>query len=209
MTDSLALQDLSAFDTAGRMLLACRCNNSHSGNLSIRHGHRIVITRTGAMLASLTADDLVTTSFEPTEQERRRASSEIAVHLKIYQRTEHLAIAHGHALAAVAVGWLTDWINPIDVEGAYYHGGIPVLEYNPATASVVLGEALGAVLAQESVVVLRGHGVFAGGATLEQAFQRVTSVNDSADLIIKARQLGLDPRQLANAPYLEVGWIRD
>ena len=161
------------------------------------------------MLGNLAAEDLVTTSLDPTDDERQRASSEIDVHLKIYQRTTHTAIAHGHALSAVAVGWLTDWIVPIDVEGAYYHGGIPVLEYNPATASSVLGEAIGTVLSREPVVVLRGHGVFAGGLTLEQAFQRITSVNDSAELIIKAHQLGLDPHQLANSPYLEVGWTRD
>ncbi len=169
----------------------------------MRCGERIVITRTGAMLGRLAVGDLVTTGFDPTADERKLASSELSVHLGIYARTDHLAIAHGHALSAVAAGWLGDRIRPIDVEGAYYFGGIAVLEHTPATAVPELGEALGEVLAEECVVVLRGHGVFAAGETLERAMQRVTSVNDSAELILKARSLGLDVDLLAKAPYLE------
>ncbi len=155
------------------------------------------------MLGHLSASDLVETGFAPSDAERDRASSELAIHLKIYERTSHVAIAHGHALSAVAVGWLGDRIKPIDVEGAYYFGEIPVLEHTPATADPSLGEALGAVLRDQPVVVLRGHGVFAGGENLERASQRVTSVNDSAELIITARQLGLDSNSLARAPYLD------
>jgi L-fuculose-phosphate aldolase len=90
----------------------------------------------------------------------------------------------------------------IDVEGAYYFGSVPVVEHVPATATRELGEALAKVLAGEPVVILRGHGVFAASDSLEIAIQRITSVNDSAELIIKAVQLGLDPVQLARAPYL-------
>jgi L-fuculose-phosphate aldolase len=202
MPDLLTRDMLPEFRLAGEALLACRCNNSHSGNLSIRCGDRIVITRTGAMLANLDAGDLVVTSRLPTPSERERASSELAVHLNIYSTTGCRAIAHGHALAAVAVAWTTDRIKLIDVEGAYYFGSVPVLEHVPATADPALGEAVAAVLATEPIVILRGHGAFAAADSLEVAMQRIVSVNDSAELIIKAVQLGLDVEQLAQAPYL-------
>jgi L-fuculose-phosphate aldolase len=124
------------------------------------------------------------------------------VHLNIYSTTGCRAIAHGHALAAVAVAWTTDRIKLIDVEGAYYFGSVPVLEHVPATADPALGEAVAAVLATEPIVILRGHGAFAAADSLEVAMQRIVSVNDSAELIIKAVQLGLDVEQLAQAPYL-------
>jgi L-fuculose-phosphate aldolase len=208
MPDTDVEKFLPQFQRAGSVLLACRCNNSHSGNLSVRSAERIIITRTGAMLGYLQANDLVSTNREPSDDERDRASTELPVHLGIYAAAKHEAIAHGHALAATAVGWLADRINPVDVEGAYYFGHIPVVEHNPATAVPELGEALGAVLADHPVVVLRGHGVFAVGESLEQAAQRITSVNDSAELIIKARHLGLDSDELARAPYLDFGLLR-
>jgi len=208
MVDDIIRQVLPEFQLAGATLAACRCNNSHSGNLSIRRGDRIVITRTGAMLANLVANDLVVTSLNPTDDERCPASTELAVHLKIYERTEFAAVAHGHALSAVAVGWLVDRLEPIDVEGAYYFGSVPVLEHAPATANPELGEALANSLADKPVVILRGHGVFAAGDTLERAMQRVTSVNDSAELIIKAVLLGLDVDRLSKAPYLDFSHLK-
>ena len=201
MPHPLVTEHLPDFQRAGAVLLACRCNNSHSGNLSLRDDERIIITRTGAMLGYLEADDLLVTSLEPTDDEKRRASIEWPVHLEIYAATSHQAIAHGHALSATAVGWLTDRIEPIDVEGAYYFGHIPVLEHTPATASAELGKALAAVFAENAVVIVRGHGVFAVGESLERAAQRITSVNDSAELIIKARQLGLDTDALAQKAH--------
>ncbi len=193
---------LPQFQLAGATLLACRCNNSHSGNLSVRSGDRMLITRSGAMLGSLTAEKLVATSIHSQDAGASGASSEWVVHAKIYERTRYQAIAHGHALAAVAVGWTTDRIVPIDVEGAYYFGGIPVIEHVPATADPGLGAALADALSNDPVVVLRGHGVFAAGDSLERAMQRITSVNDSAEIIIKAAQLGLDVPALRQADYL-------
>jgi L-fuculose-phosphate aldolase len=198
----------SDFSVAGRVLRECKCNNSHSGNLSRRDGSRLVITRTGAMLGSLAAEDVVETSMLPTDAERRLASSEIDVHLGIYEAIESNmngggAIAHGHALWAVLAGWLDDELVPIDVEGAYYFGAVPVLEHVPATKVPELGRALGKVLSQKPVVILRGHGVFAVGDRLELAAQRIASVNDSAELIVRAKQLGLDIGALSRKEYLD------
>jgi L-fuculose-phosphate aldolase len=196
-------EQLEAFIRAGSALLACRCNNSHSGNLSVRLGDEVLITRTGAMLGSLTADDLVTTALAPTDAERRRASTELDVHLAIYAGTPHTAIAHGHALDAVLVGWMVDQFHPIDLEGAYYFGEIPIVECVPATASPVLGQALAAAMASSPVVIVRGHGVFAAADRLERAAQWITSVNDSARLFVEAARSGLDTAALAARPYLE------
>jgi L-fuculose-phosphate aldolase len=190
------------FRLAGETLFACGCNNSHSGNLSIRDGGAVIITRTGAMLHALAPGDLVRTSLSPTDAERQAASTELSVHLAIYRATPSTAIAHGHAPWAVLAGWMTDELRPIDVEGAYYFGSIPVIECVPATASPVLGETLVGALARAPVAIVRGHGVFAVGDTLERAMQRITSVNDSARYYVEAERLGLDLNELAAKRYL-------
>lgn len=200
--DPLLDRLLPQFRLAGETLLACGCNNSHSGNLSVRQADRIVVTRTGAMLGSLGVDDLVSTSLQPDDHDRARASSELPVHLAIYERTDFTAVAHGHAIWAVLAGWISDELVPIDVEGAYYFGRIPVVECAPATASPSTGVALAEAFETTPVAILRGHGVFAVGDSIEQAMQRVTSVNDSARLLVEAQRLDMDTDALALKKYL-------
>jgi L-fuculose-phosphate aldolase len=203
MSDALCEHVLPAFRLAGETLAACGCNNSHSGNLSQRVDDRVIITRTGAMLGRLAVDDLVVTSSAPTNDERLQASSELVVHLAIYERTKCGAVAHGHALWAVLAAWFADELKPIDVEGAYYHGSIPVVECTPATASPILGTALATSLTLKPVAIVRGHGVFAVGDNLERAMQHICSVNDSARLLVEAHKLGLNVNELAEKDYLK------
>ena len=193
---------LPQFQLAGETLRSCDCNNSHSGNLSVRVGDRVIITRTGSMLACLSPHDLVETPVSPEAPRAARASSELPVHLAIYEAVHCNAIAHGHAIWAVLAGFLFDELRLIDVEGCYYHDCVPVVEAIPATASVELGEALAGALKRVPVAVVRAHGVFAVGDTLEQAMQRVCSVNDSARLLVEAHRLGLDIAELHDRPYL-------
>lgn len=203
--DLLIVEHFPDFQLAGETLLACGCNNSHSGNLSVRIDNQIIITRTGAMLGSLRIDDLVLTSTAPTDADRKIASTELPVHLRIYEKTPFTAIAHGHAVWATLTGWLGDELTPIDVEGAYYFGRIPVIECAPATATPEVGDALAAVFKETPVAILRGHGVFAVGNSIESAMQRITSVNDSARLIVEAHRLGLDVEALRQEKYLRFG----
>lgn len=214
---NLVTQYLPEFQLAGRTLLECRCNNSHSGNLSVRCANEnaasstnpapdtVLITRTGAMLAALGANDVIVTSMMPTPDERVAASTELPVHLAIYEQTSYGSIAHGHAPWAVLAGWMCDELRPIDVEGAYYFGRVPVVECVPATASAKTGAALAKALADVPVVILRGHGMFAVGSRITEAMQRITSVNDSARLFVEARRSGLDTTVLAQKEYLDFG----
>jgi ribulose-5-phosphate 4-epimerase/fuculose-1-phosphate aldolase len=111
-------------------------------------------------------------------------------------------------LSAVLAGWLTERFTPIDVEGAYYFGSVPVVECSPATMHAVVAKAVASALANGPLVIVRGHGVFAGGETLEQAMQRITSISDSAELYVRARQLDLDVAALQRKPYLDFSWLR-
>jgi L-fuculose-phosphate aldolase len=54
---------LKDFAYIGRDLFLSGLNSSHSGNLSVRFGDRIVITRRGAMLGQLTERDLIETGL--------------------------------------------------------------------------------------------------------------------------------------------------
>ena len=111
---------LDQFQRFGSDLFYRGLTSSHGGNMSVRMGDRIIITRTGAMLAHLTAHDLIETGLEEDDSNIMLTSSEIIVHRAIFQKTSALAIVHVHPPYAVAQSMcVEDAIIPIDSEGSY------------------------------------------------------------------------------------------
>jgi len=85
---------LSQFQTVGRDLFTKGLVSSHSGNLSIRLGERIIITRRSSRLGCLEEHDLIETGLSKNDRNTPLASVELAVHRAIYQQTSALAIVH-------------------------------------------------------------------------------------------------------------------
>ena len=83
---------LDQFQTIGRELSSRGLVTSHSGNLSVRFGERMVITRRGSMLGSLTEQDLVETGINKNDRNTPLASSD-CLSRAIYQSTNAQAIS--------------------------------------------------------------------------------------------------------------------
>lgn len=167
------------FRDIGRDIFVSGLTTSHGGNMSVRDGGRIVITRRGSMLGRLGDDDLIETSMAPCESDSR-CSREIVVHRAIYEATDALAIVHAHPARTVARSFASDTIVPKDSEGLYVLGEVPVVSSATTIASAEAGEVLAAALVAAPVAVLRTHGPFAKGATLEEAFMHVSVLEASA-----------------------------
>lgn len=183
---------LEQFRKFGRELFLQGVNSSHSGNISVRAGDRIVITRRGSMLSDLTERDLIETGLEEDDSHIVLASTEIKIHRAIYRSTSALAVVHAHTPAAVALSFLSDEIRPIDTEGIYYFKTVPVVAAGLTVGSDEVAEKLPPVLQNYKVAVLRGHGSFAVGQMLEEAFQWTSSLEAACRVIIYTRLLGLD-----------------
>ena len=87
---------LSQFQTVGRDLFTKGLVSSHSGNLSIRLGERLIITRRGSRLNCLEENDLIETGLNKNDRNTPLASVELPVHRAIYRETAALAIVHAH-----------------------------------------------------------------------------------------------------------------
>ncbi|MCL6610898.1 MAG: aldolase [Peptococcaceae bacterium] len=184
---------LKIFQQVGRDLFTAGLNNSHSGNLSARLGDRLVITRRGSMLAHLEEEDLIETGLEKDDVNTPLASTEIGVHRAIYLKTPALAVVHAHPPHAVALSLLGDEIVPVDAEGLYLLPRVPVLSPRQAIASKELEETLPEVLREYRAAVVRGHGSFAAGRTLEEAYKWTASLQHSCRILCIARSLGRGP----------------
>jgi L-fuculose-phosphate aldolase len=183
------------FQEIGRDLYVAGLVSSHGGNLSMRFGDRVVIKRRGAMLGRLKEGDLIETGLEKADSGVMLASTELVVHRAIYLATPALAIAHAHPRTAIALSLSRDDIVPIDNEGSYLLHKVPVVAAEFASGSAELVERLPAALQEYKIVMLRGHGCFSIGQTLDEAFQWVSCLEESCQIILAAKAI--------DEPFLE------
>ncbi len=184
------------FSRIGRVLFEGGLNNSHSGNMSVRLGDRVVITRRGAMLGELTADDLVDVGLAEDDSGIALASTEVKVHRAIFAATSHLAIVHTHPRTAIALSMDRDFLVPIDEEGRYYFKRIPVLAVKTSIGSDDLERELPAMLKDFPIVMVRGHGAFAVGGNLEEGLQITHALEWSCDILLRCLALGMNEEDL-------------
>jgi L-fuculose-phosphate aldolase len=166
---------LEQFQRIGRDLFLAGVVSSHGGNMSVRMGDRILITRRGSMIGQLEERDLIETDLDENDSNVALASTEIGVHRAIYQSTSALAIIHTHPPNRIAQSLVKDEIVPIDSEGSYLLHKVPVVHTELTAGSKEVAELLPKWLAEYDLVMLRGHGPFAIGHLLEEAYQ-LTSV---------------------------------
>ncbi len=188
---------LEQFRKFGRELFLQGVNSSHSGNISVRMGDRVLITRRGSMLADLSERDLIETGLEEDDSHIVLASTEIKIHRAVYQSTSALAIVHAHPPITIALSMLGDEIRPVDTEGIYYFKSVPVITTELTVGADEVAEKLPPVLRDYRIAVLRGHGSFATGQVLEEAYQWTSSLEAACKVICYARLLGLHPEGAA------------
>ncbi len=155
---------------------------SHFGNISVRMGDKIIITRSGSMLDEITEKDVVEVDLHGEGSMDIIASSETISHRMIYQNTSAQAIIHTHAPYAVVQSLLSDSDRfvPIDSEGSYFLHDVPIVTGGIGSKEMALN--LSEALRERKGVIVKGHGTFAIGKILEEAFIVTTMIEHSAML---------------------------
>jgi L-fuculose-phosphate aldolase len=153
----------------------------------VRSGKTFWITPTGACADTLKPHDLV--ACHPGRPLSRG---------RLPGRTASLArvsgAAGGNRRAAqsrshsVALTFAGQDFRPIDFEGRYYFDSVPVLSLKYAEYPEKAPEELANALAEHRIAMVRGHGVYAWGETLNQAYRWTCSLELSAKIYCIARQ---------------------
>jgi L-fuculose-phosphate aldolase len=175
-------ETLKQFQIVGKVLTDHRYNTSHSGNISMRSGNKILIKRRGAMLGYLEPEDIIETDLHGPDSGIMLSSTETDVHRQIYLHTDAMAVIHAHNPFCVILSQIEDEITCIDAEGIYAYRKIPIIELNNPAGPIDAGREVPKVLQNYPVVVVRSHGVFAKGNTLYDALQNITGAEQSAML---------------------------
>ncbi|OPY04022.1 MAG: Methylthioribulose-1-phosphate dehydratase [Syntrophorhabdus sp. PtaB.Bin184] len=154
--------------------------SSHAGNISVRDGSRVYITRKGGMTSRLSPVDIVEVDMERSDDPAALlASSEYVIHRAIYLATGARAVVHAHPPYATLLS-MTGELVPVDVEGGYHLGRVPVASPRNPTASEEAARAVSELMKTNRVVLIRAHGSFSRGETLEEAYMLTSTLEASA-----------------------------
>ncbi|MEJ2597584.1 MAG: class II aldolase/adducin family protein [Anaerolineales bacterium] len=183
------------FRDIGRDMYLANMISSHGGNLSIRIGDRVIIKRRGAMLGNLKPHDLIETGLEKNDSGVALASTELLVHRAIYMKTPALAVVHCHPRTAIAFSLSRDELVPIDNEASYLLKKVPVVAEEFASGTPEMANKVATALQNYKIIMLRGHGSFAIGQTLDEAFHWSSTLEESCQIELAVK--------IINEPFIE------
>jgi L-fuculose-phosphate aldolase len=163
------------------------------GNVSVRLApDRILVTPAGMAKVDVRVDDLVEVRSDGRHVHgARRASSELAVHLRIYARRDDVgAIVHAHP--PVATGFAVageGFASCVLPEVIFQLGTVPIVPYEmPGTEA--LARQFDPFIATHDAFLMANHGAVTIGPSLSIAHQRMESLEHTARILLTSRMLG-------------------
>ncbi|HEY3358387.1 MAG TPA: class II aldolase/adducin family protein [Polyangia bacterium] len=163
------------------------------GNVSVRLGRdRIAVTPSGLSKGYLTADDIVITDLQGRRLSGKgKPTSEIKMHTFAYaERPDVLAVVHGHPPVTVALALAgVSMAQCVLSESCLVLGAVPTAGYaTPSTDEVTA--SLRPLIAAANAVIMDRHGALTLGRTLEEAYNRMETLEHTAKITHAARVLG-------------------
>lgn len=172
--------------TTGRALWEEHLVTSHGGNISVREKDTVYITNTGTKLGFLKEEDISAIPINADRSIYPRISSEWDVHKNIYLNTKARAIIHAHPPHTVALSLRLNRIEAMDYEGLLTFKSVEVIE-NHGERDLLI-KSIVDVIRKDRIVVVKGHGTFAIGDSLEEALFLTSSLEFSSKIILTINQ---------------------
>jgi L-fuculose-phosphate aldolase len=168
-----------------------------SGNISARRDDLVAVSPTGAVLAELRAEQvsvvdlrgrLVHGELEPT--------SELGLHLGVYERFETGAVVHTHSPVATALSCVLDELPAVHYAMLALGGSVRVAPYltfgTPELASAVLDALEG-----KTAALMANHGALVHGADMAAAVDLALLLEWACSVYWRAAAIGT-PRTLGD-----------
>jgi L-fuculose-phosphate aldolase len=206
---------------AGAAILRIDGNNTHSGNISLRDPDNpdlFHITAGGSETGALVRSDVVPLFFSRVSWGDARASSESAIHREILSNPGIKCVVHAHYVSMTVTSFDTKekeifliyrgddgkkraefLLLPVDLYGAGYIGSVKVATYLAPVGSAEMEERIPKYLKRDKITIVRGHGPFARGASVEEVLQNLSILENSSTLLIYLKRRGIDIRRIQTA----------
>jgi L-fuculose-phosphate aldolase len=174
-----------------------------AGNVSAREGDRIAVTATGVVLGDCTPEQVtVVTPAGEVVEGRLLPTSELDLHLSLYDATGTVAVVHTHAPFSTAVACALDELPVLHYQQLLLGGTIRVASY-ATFGTRELASAVRAALTDRQAALMANHGSVAVGSSLEKAVEHALLLEWLAALHHRASTLGT-PRVLTDEQQADV-----
>lgn len=166
-----------------------------AGNVSERAGDTIAITPTGARLGELTAEDIAVVDRAGAHVDGElAATSELALHLAIYNAFDAGAVVHAHPPITTALACVIDELPLIHYGLLALGGSIRVAPY-ATFGSDELAEKTVAALEGRTAALMANHGMVTFGPDLAAAIDNALLLEWACEVYWRAAAVGT-PRLL-------------
>ncbi|MDZ7932887.1 MAG: class II aldolase/adducin family protein [Rhodococcus sp. (in: high G+C Gram-positive bacteria)] len=169
-----------------------------AGNVSARAGDVVAVTATGLVLTDATIEDVTLVgldgvvrggAYEPT--------SELGLHLGIYEAGDARSVVHAHSPAAVALSLVADELPPVHYAQLALGSRVPVVPFAPF-GTAELADAVVAAMSSRSAVIMAHHGSVATGHDLGSALSNIELLEWLCGVYLSAASVA-SPRALGDA----------
>jgi ribulose-5-phosphate 4-epimerase/fuculose-1-phosphate aldolase len=206
------------FRRVGGALRRVNGNNTHSGNLSVRDPEDAGLfytTASGSQIGALVPRDVVPVRFTEVSWGDGRASTESNIHRKVLSLPGANACIHCHHILSTVLSfdsrtrrlflkYLGDdaqgnqefAFQPVDIHGAAILGAVMAGAYRQPVGSIEMETRIPKYLESAPVTLVKGHGPFARGASLEECLLHVSVFESSATLALNLLRRGVPLRQI-------------
>ncbi|MCP4719827.1 MAG: hypothetical protein GY860_10265 [Desulfobacteraceae bacterium] len=204
--------------TAGAAILRVDGNNTHSGNISLRDPDNrdlFHITASGSETGALKKNDIVPLFFSGVSWGDARASSESTIHRQVLLNPGVKCVMHAHYISMTATSFDTkdkeicliykgcDEKNrnefvlvPVDLYGAECIGSVNVATYIAPVGSAEMEERIPRYLKKDKMTIVRGHGPFARGGSIEEVVQNLSILENSSTLLLNLIRRGVNVKKI-------------
>lgn len=188
---------------AGRRLAESGLVLGTAGNVSERAGELVAITPTGAVLETLEPEQVAVVDLEGGHVDGNlQATSELGLHLGVYQRYDAGAVVHTHSPFATALACVIDELPVIHYHLLMLGGPVRVAPYatfgTPELAEVTL-----AALEGRSAALMANHGAITHGPVLDVAVEGALLLEWGCGVYWRAAAIG-PPRVLDDEERTQV-----
>jgi methylthioribulose-1-phosphate dehydratase len=214
MTDKIDITAIyPTFRKVGDALRRVNGNNTHSGNLSLRdpeNPNRFYTTSSGSQIGALVPRDVVPVLFSEVSWGDGRASTESNIHRRVLSIPGVNACIHCHHILSTVMSFdnresqlFLEYIGddaqgnqefvfqPVDVHGASILGGVKTGSYRQPVGSTEMETRIPKYLAEAPLTLVKGHGPFTRGSSLEDCLRHLSVFESSATLALNLARRGV------------------
>src|SRR4051794_2727423 len=174
-----------------------------AGNVSMRVDDQVVVTPTGGVFGAMGADDMAVVDRSGARIEGSLApTSELGLHLLLYERNDAGAVVHTHAPYATALSCVVDEVPAVHYSMLMFGGSLKVAPY-ATFGTEELARNVEQALEGRTACLMQNHGHVGYGHDLDYAVDASLMVEWACTVYWRARALG-EPAALSDEQLQDV-----